>query len=204
MKMRMMVVAAVLVVATLGGQAEASFVINVSQVGNDVVANGSGALNLFGLLPLGPYNLEPGVIADIGTMQLGSSALATVYGGLDFSGPSSFGSGVTDAASSGSGDLVGVVGKGGGVLVPSTYLSGNPLSGSATWDNTTIAKLGLTPGTYTWNWGIPFLNETDFLTLNISSVPEPSSLTMATAAAGILGLAAYLRRRKATKSLPPA
>jgi MYXO-CTERM domain-containing protein len=202
MKSRMMVVAAVLLVATLGGQAEASFVINVSQAGNNVVATGSGSLNLFGLLPVGPYNLEPGVIASIGTMQLGSPALATVYDGLDFSGPSSFGSGITVAASSGSGDLVGVVGKAGGVVVPSLYLSSDPLSGSATWDNTTIAGLGLTPGTYTWNWGIPGFG-TDFLTLNISAVPEPSSLTMATAAAGILGLAAH-RRRKARKSLPPA
>ena len=51
----------------------------------------------------------------------------------------------------GSGDVVGVQGL--LLLVPQGYVSGNPLSGSATFDNATFASLGITPGTYTWTWG---------------------------------------------------
>jgi len=33
--------------------------------------------------------------------------------------------------------------------------AGVSLSGSSTWNNQTLASLGLTPGTYTWTWSAP-------------------------------------------------
>jgi hypothetical protein len=51
--------------------------------------------------------------------------------------------------------------------------------------------MGLTPGTYVWRWGQGLPNQS--LTLNITSVPEPSM-------AGVVGLAVLgfglTRRRK--------
>ena len=41
----------------------------------------------------------------------------------------------------------------GAVFVPVGYVSGSSLSDTSTWDNTTVAALGLIPGTYTYTWG---------------------------------------------------
>jgi hypothetical protein len=39
------------------------------------------------------------------------------------------------------------------LFVPRGYVSGNPLSDSATYSGQTFATLGVTPGTYVWTWG---------------------------------------------------
>ena len=70
-------------------------------------------------------------------------------------GPNNFGPGapVSFGASSFTGNVMGV--RQGAVgpiaIVPSSYVSGNPLSGTATFNNQTLATLGFTPGTYTFN-----------------------------------------------------
>jgi hypothetical protein len=63
-----------------------------------------------------------------------------------------FGTGDIDNANSGSGDLVGAL-FGYYIIVPNGYVSNSPLSDTATYDNATLASLGLTPGTYVWTWG---------------------------------------------------
>jgi hypothetical protein len=151
---------AVLAVAALAlllggaGETKAAFIITFKQVDtNTVEADGLGSINTSALTFEGsgahPVSLvNPG----LGQVTVGptTSPSADLYKG--FTGPLSFGSG-GGAASRGSGDIVAIVGGGGSVTptlaVPAGYVSGTPLSDSATWDNTTISNLGLTPGTYT-------------------------------------------------------
>jgi hypothetical protein len=141
--------------------AEAAFVVDLTQVadksqpsGFDVVANGKGSINLTDLT----FNSNT---FDVGFLQPNSAIIFvgptsitadTYYTGI--SGPLSFGSGGTNSASTGSDDIVGTGPFAGGVVaVPSGYVSGSHLSGSATWDNATLASLGATVGIYTWTWG---------------------------------------------------
>jgi len=75
-----------------------------------------------------------------------------------YSGPAgttSFGSGGPTAASSGSGDMVGIatIWWGSFLNVPTGYVSGSALSDMAIYSGATFATLGVTPGTYVWTWG---------------------------------------------------
>jgi hypothetical protein len=132
-----------------------------------------------------------------------SNGEVTLYGGT--TGPSSIGPGGLSPATVSSGDAVGVVGGTGDgfgfspdqIVVPFPYTSGSSLSGSATWDNTTISGLGLTPGTYTWTWGSAANGTADDLKVIIPgavAAPEPSTLTLL--GLGSLGLLAYGRRQR--------
>lgn len=190
MKMRIAATAALLV-ASLAGTADAGYVIDVTQVGSNVVATASGSIDLTGLTfdSTGPSGSVVGP-AD-GTLAFGT-LMATTDQYTGASGPPSFGSGASNVASSGTGDFVGVVLGGRDILVPTGYVSGQSLSGSATWDGTTFAGLGITPGTYTYTWGSG--PDADSLTINVG-VPEPSSLVLVGTAA-LAGVGLWSRRRR--------
>ena len=159
--------------------ARASFTLNFEQVGNDVVATGSGTVDLAGLTSQGgatevgkvwpSFPLHGSIVVAGGT----NDASVTFYTSLI--GPSSVGSGNSISATSGSGDMVGII-AGYGIYVPSGYVSGSELSDTATWFNKTIANLGLTPGTEMWTWGSG--PTSDSFILNVGTVPEPASLTL--------------------------
>jgi hypothetical protein len=74
---------------------------------------------------------------------------------------------------------------GGRLAVPHGYVSGNPLSDMATYDNTNFSKLGATPGTYEWTWGSG-ANQNFTLKIGTATVPDHGS----TAALLILALVA--------------
>jgi hypothetical protein len=68
----------------------------------------------------------------------------------------SFGTGRPATANCGDRDLAGIDIFGGldaDLGVPQSYVSGNPLLGTSTYDNAIFASLGVTPGTYVWTWG---------------------------------------------------
>jgi MYXO-CTERM domain-containing protein len=180
-------------------RAEAGFVVDISQVGSNVVVNGSGSIDLSLLTGVGNGGSRALVSGAFGSVVLGPvSSSQGIFGG--FTGPLSFGTSDNQFASSTSGDSFGLIASVNGfnepvLSLPGTYVSGAQLTATATFDNTTILLLGLTPGTYNYTTTTPTgLVETVF-TVNITSVPEPSSITMAATAMGLVGGLALRRRR---------
>jgi hypothetical protein len=146
----------------------AGYTVTLEQIGPNVVANGSGAIDLTGLHFAGSDSFEVAEMEpDQAVIVMGIfSPPADLYSGFD--GPPSFGSGGLTSANTASGDFVGW--NGFGLLgVPHGYLSGTPLLDSATYSGATFASLGVTPGTYEWTWG---MGVDQNLTL-IAVVPEP-------------------------------
>ena len=143
-----------LVFACLGirQSAQAGYTVTLQEVGSDVVATGSGAINLTGLTFVTHVGIHliSLINPQAATIRTGPASGFDRYSGA--SGPVSFGGGATTYASSGSGGVVGI-GGGDTLIVPGGYVSGNFLSGSATYSDATVASLGVTPGTYIWTWG---------------------------------------------------
>jgi hypothetical protein len=136
--------------------AQATYIVTLEQVGSNVVATGSGAIDLSGLIF--QFDVSPSssvLVPNIGQIFTGQpGSPADFYTGL--TGPTTFGSGSATFTSSGSGDFVGIIGDFRSVetliIVPGGYVSG-VLSDSATYNNATFSSLGVTPGTYVWTWG---------------------------------------------------
>ncbi len=135
-----------LLAISVGSRAEASFIAHIYQSGSNVVASGSGTINTAGLEEGDTTgSTGPGVVGDHdgqGALALGGPAWTVQLFNGTISG-STFGNKYGSGASSGSGDPVflayGLIG------VPVGY-TGSTLLGTATFDDTTIADLGLTPG----------------------------------------------------------
>ena len=130
------------------------FNVTISQVGPNVVWSGSGSFNLTALTSDGPSGTSAGYESDQAIWAIGPGAPVDTYIGT-ITYPLTFGTNavpVTSASGSTFGILPGGTG-GRSLYVPSGYDSNTNISGTATYDNTTIASAGLTPGTYTWSWG---------------------------------------------------
>ena len=179
--------------------ARAAYILNIDQVGTDVVATGSGSLNLLERQVAG--GIASGSIRPSnGTILLGSGngqlwQYAGNYTGFGGGPYTAFGGGTAYiGASQTSGATVGLVA--GMLVIPLNYLSGTELGTStATFANTTLADLGATPGTYAWTWGSE--GTADSFTINVglaqSAVPEPATWAMMLLGMGAVGFA--MRRR---------
>ena len=168
--------------------AQAAYVVTLAQVGPDVVATGSGTIDLAGLFFSGSGSLASLMRPASPAISIGATGEADGYSGA--TAPSNFGSGLLTFASGGKGDIVEADDI--FISVPAGYVSGAALSDSSTWDNATFAGLGVRPGVYVWTWGSGA--DADSFTLDARAVPEPS--TWALLGVGFLGLAAIgLRAR---------
>ena len=78
-----------------------------------------------------------------------------VFTGGTITEPDNFGTGGQTLGSSGTGDFFGIgfANSTRRLFVPSGYTSGSFISGTTTFNSTTLATLEATPGTYTWSWG---------------------------------------------------
>jgi hypothetical protein len=156
---------------SLAGGANGAVIINITEVGLNVVATGSGTINTTALTSNGTDTFV-GMNMSFGFMGIGSSVqdfLITTSGPA----PGALGSSALVAANTTSGDALGFGSASKSVIVPVGYTSGDSLSGTATWNNQSFSSLALNEGSYTWKWGTGA--NSDSLTVNIVAVPEPSS-----------------------------
>ena len=176
--------------------AQAGYMVTLTQEGGDVVATGSGPIDLAGLSFVSGATESSFMVPVEGEILTGGTGGLSVYAPI--TGPVSFGSGaVVTFASSGAGDGVGILGNEGVLFVPSGYVSDSPLSDSATYAGQTFASLGATPGKYEWTWGS---GANQNFTLDIVTVPEPG--TWALLLTGFTALGAMMRsRRRMTAAL---
>ena len=129
---------------------------NAQQIGSNVVATGSGAINLTGLT-FGKYLLSPIIGPVFGIIATGQSSIKTARSSPTVHSPDRRISGAgpgfcpTLAAETLSDLVFRVISF--RVIVPHGYISGAALSDSMTFNNATLASLGVTPGTYVWSWG---------------------------------------------------
>ncbi|HEV2100275.1 MAG TPA: hypothetical protein VGR45_15310 [Stellaceae bacterium] len=179
--------------------AQAAYTVTLQQQGSDVVATGAGTLDTTdlgeGVITTDQARMNP----MSGSILTGPATTTNLAALGEINGPTSFGSGTSKNADSGSGDLVGVL-AGAGLVTPQDYLSGSALSNTATWVNQTFISLGVTPGSYTWIWGSG--PHADFFALDIiegtTVVPEPSSILVL---ALPLGLAILVACRAAAEKI---
>jgi hypothetical protein len=174
-----------------------AYKVTLEQIGADVVANGSGAINLTGLFFFGPGSFFiTTLVPSLGRISTGPppSGLGSVDVYRVFSGPANFGSGgqhnATESLSSG--NFVGIQASVDELFVPHGYISNSALSSSATWTGATFASLGVTPGTFVWTWGTG-ANQNFTLIIGGAGVPDGGS-TVSLLGFGLLGLA-VLRRK---------
>lgn len=134
-----------------GCAARAAYTVYVYESGGNVLAQGSGTLNLTGATPVaGTPTTVPLIGPTFGLLYTGVAGSLVRYGGI--SGPASFGPNAITSASSSTGQLVGIQAASLRFFVPPGYVSGSPLTSSATWNASSLAALGATPGTYVWTW----------------------------------------------------
>jgi VPDSG-CTERM motif len=169
-----------------------AYTVRLHQVGSNVVATGSGPINLTGLTFTGLSSSAAGMNPSIADLAV-ATGLQDQYQG--FSGPLSFGPGGITFANSNSGDAVTLISgmtSFSGLFVPQGYVSGGALSSSSTYNNATFASLGVTPGTYVWSWG-QGANQRFTLIIGGVGVPDAGS-TLPLLGFGLLGLAALQRK----------
>ena len=193
---------AALAAALLGATVEAQaspYIVTLEEVGSNVVATGSGQLDLTGWgLQNSGSGLEPGWLWPVnGWIFTGAGGSVDTYYQIPISGPAAFGSGNTADASSGSGDNVGLDHIG-FLMVPVGYVTDTALLDSSTYSGKTLVSLGVTPGTYVWTWGLrPDESFTLEIVASLSQTPLPAALPLFATGLGALGLLGWRRKRKA-------
>ena len=160
----------------LSANCEAGLIITVEQVGANVVLTGSGTLNLGALTNVGPaMHVASGMEPSTGSVDVGSASPVTddQYS-TTFTGSTVFGTGGPIRASSGTGQTFGFFQ--GDLQVPSGYISGSSLAGTAVLNGQTFASLHVTPGTYTITWGNG--GNADFFTVQVGPSLGPRALDL--------------------------
>ena len=136
----------VLVLAVAGRVAHADFDITIQQVGNDVVMTGSGDLQASSSLRDMWCGYAAGYV-DQKAICIGNDEGGKELTGILFSPLPSLTDGTSNIADSATGDFFGL--KGNNIYIPVGYQARTPINGSSTFNNNTLADMGLTEGTTT-------------------------------------------------------
>jgi hypothetical protein len=158
--------------------AKAAYIVTLEQHFTGVFATGGGSIDTTDLTLIAMGLGLPSVNPSFGHIYTGAATTFTNFGPIysGYTGPTSFGSGGLTVASSGDGDAVSI--NLDGLLLPQGYVSGDPLSDTATYPGATFASLGVTPGTYVWTWGSGADADSFTLQIGPAAAPEPSSLLL--------------------------
>jgi len=149
--------------------AQAGYTVTLQQVGGDVVATGSGGIDLHGLTFSGGSGL--------GAYYIGHTIGPTSFGGFPLSSS-------VITVSSGNFARIATSSIHEFVLrVPPGYVSGTFLSGRATYSGQTLAHLAVTPGTYVWRWGTG-ANQ-NFTLKTLPAIPPATNITNISARASV-------------------
>ena len=191
--------------AFLPGTATAALIVNIEEVGSDVVASYSGSIDLTGIgfnilgsantnriwATGGQANFQNGVAKKASLTDFGQNPWTVA--------PSAFGTGGAinaDSLSIAGGNAFGF--QSSGFFIESSYVSGTPLSGSMTFNGQTLASMGINVGTGIMN---ATFSSGDTLTVNAiagaAAVPEPGQVAASLLLlAGLGGYVALQRRKK--------
>jgi len=181
--------------------AQAGYVVALVQQGSDVVASGSGELDLTGLSYQVTGFIGPVMFPDEGVILMGSGRGGLIDGYSGFTGPTSFGTGGF-AGSDGFGDIVGINGGHNLLYVPHGYVSSTFLDSFNVYGfHATFKELGVTPGIYEWTWGT---GANQNFTLKIGAAAVSDSPVGLPAFAMVLMLLSAAKLRELRRSPSPA
>ena len=182
--------------SAISSATQAAITIYMEEVGSNVVATLSGAINTLPGAPTqsGGVGVFSGVRPSGSTMAFGLSKFSGVqtvqmhyYTATTY--PSNFGTSTSLLQANSSTASTTMMFRNlssNNIIIDQSYVPGTAVTGTLTWNNQTFNSMGVATGSYVWGWS------SDSITLNV--VPEPSSLSLA--ALGLGGLIAWNRRRK--------
>jgi hypothetical protein len=174
----------------------AAITIHMAEVGSNVVATLSGAINsLPGATGQSNVGVFSGVRPSGSNMAFGLSKfsgvqLVTMNYYIATTYPSNFGTSTSllqADSSTASTFMLFRKTSSDNVIIDKNYVLGTAVTGTLTWNNKTFSSMGVTTGSYVWGWS------SDSITLNV--VPEPSALSLLVL--GLGGLCAVRQRRRA-------
>jgi hypothetical protein len=175
----------------------AAVTIHMQEVGSNVVATLSGAINSLPGAPTqsGGVGAFSGVRPSGSTMAFGLSKFSGVqtvqmhyYTATTY--PSNFGTSTSLLQANTSTASTAMIFRNlsaNNIMIDQSYVLGTAVTGTLTWNNKTFSSMGVATGSYVWGWS------TDSITLNV--VPEPSALSLF--AVGLGAVVAMRRSRKA-------
>lgn len=191
---------------------QAAVTITIEESGGDVVATASGSLDTSSttsssaatVIPLFEYVAADNYAYIVG---VGGVSSATAYGAIFGTAQPLNSSSISEEPDSSTGAPVGVDALGGGAVIlyaPAGYISGGSINATSTWAGQTLAGLGLTPGSYVFDFG------SDRVTYTVvdpsvtppqpgqaQSVPGSTLFTLVLSALGLTAMAwRSLRRRR--------
>jgi hypothetical protein len=186
---------ALVMAAVAPAAADASLILNlVDQLDGTVKLDYSGQINSTSFTSIGPVVSTSSIQPNQGLLQ--NAANVTYFLTGSGSAGQNFGTGGPATATSASGSPIYLNFAAPSILgLPVGYTSGAPLTGSMTFSGS-LASLGATSGSYTFNWGGGGSGRS--VILNVSAIPEPATIGILSIGSVLSGYG-YRRRLKKGK-----